>query len=268
MCGDFLSRTYWVRGEGSSSYLSKGSLSITMGSQSTQEKRTTGWAERGGWEENRKKSSDPSVLQNQGRFKEIIKLRLSSQCWTPDSSQVGRTAPNTRGGNSDVSSSSHQGWRVLVWPEGLWNGPVAHWNPRLWVWSHIYEFMAAVPGLRAERRHRSTGFHWVFYKTQHRSYTYSKNNKQTERKRLFFTEHYQTFKISHILCRWWATFAPANSRIYVPIKRPGCKNLLPCSVSEHHLLTFSYQRWIWPCLLKVDDDAALNLLDQWLQTLI
>lgn len=42
MCGDFLSRMYWVSGEGSSSYLSKGSLSITMGSQSTQEKRTTG----------------------------------------------------------------------------------------------------------------------------------------------------------------------------------------------------------------------------------
>lgn len=51
MCGNFLSRIYWVSGEGSSSYLSKGSLSITMGSQSTQEKRTTGWAERGGWQQ-------------------------------------------------------------------------------------------------------------------------------------------------------------------------------------------------------------------------
>lgn len=51
MCGDFLSRMYWVSGEGSSSYLSKGSLSITMGSQSTQEKRTTGWAVRGGCEQ-------------------------------------------------------------------------------------------------------------------------------------------------------------------------------------------------------------------------
>lgn len=49
MCGDFLSKMYWVSGDGSSSYLSKGSLSITMGSQSTQEKRTTGCAERGGW---------------------------------------------------------------------------------------------------------------------------------------------------------------------------------------------------------------------------
>ena len=49
MCGAFLSSTYCVSGEGSSSYLSKGSLSITMGSQSAQEKRTTGWAERGGW---------------------------------------------------------------------------------------------------------------------------------------------------------------------------------------------------------------------------
>lgn len=46
--GDFLSRMYWVRGDGSSSYLSNGSLSITIGSQSTQEKRTTGWATRGG----------------------------------------------------------------------------------------------------------------------------------------------------------------------------------------------------------------------------
>lgn len=41
---------YCVRGDGSSSYLSKGTLSITMGSASTQEKRTWGWAERGGWE--------------------------------------------------------------------------------------------------------------------------------------------------------------------------------------------------------------------------
>lgn len=51
MCGDFLSKTYWVSGDGSSSYLSKGSLSITMGSQSTQEKRTAGCADRGGWEQ-------------------------------------------------------------------------------------------------------------------------------------------------------------------------------------------------------------------------
>lgn len=168
MCGDFLSRTYCVSGEGSSSYLSKGSLSITMGSQSTQEKRTTGWAERGGWEENRKQSSDPSLLQNQGRFKEnqIIKQSLSSLCWPPDYSQAERTATNRGGRNRDVSSASHQGWWILVRPEGLWDGPVAHWNPRLWVWSHIDEFVAAVPGLRAERRHRSTGFHWVFYKTQ------------------------------------------------------------------------------------------------------
>lgn len=48
VCGDFLSRMYCVRGEGSSSYLSKGTLSITMGSASRQEKRTWGWAERGG----------------------------------------------------------------------------------------------------------------------------------------------------------------------------------------------------------------------------
>lgn len=47
--GDFRSKMYWVRGEGSSSYLSKGSLSMTMGSQSTQENLTTGWAVRGGW---------------------------------------------------------------------------------------------------------------------------------------------------------------------------------------------------------------------------
>lgn len=50
LCGDFLSKINWVRGDGSSSYLSKGSLSITIGSQSTQENRTMGWAERGGWE--------------------------------------------------------------------------------------------------------------------------------------------------------------------------------------------------------------------------
>lgn len=55
MWGDFLSRMYWVRGDGSSSYLSNGSLSITIGSQSTQEKRTTGWAVRGGWKKERVK---------------------------------------------------------------------------------------------------------------------------------------------------------------------------------------------------------------------
>lgn len=51
MCGDFLSKINWVSGDGSSSYLSKGSLSITIGSQSTQEKRTTGCAVRGGWKQ-------------------------------------------------------------------------------------------------------------------------------------------------------------------------------------------------------------------------
>ncbi|KAG7256558.1 hypothetical protein CRUP_000163 [Coryphaenoides rupestris] len=40
VCGDFLSRMYCVSGEGSSSYLSKGTLSMTMGSASRQEKCT------------------------------------------------------------------------------------------------------------------------------------------------------------------------------------------------------------------------------------
>lgn len=51
VCGDFLSKMYCVSGDGSSSYLSKGTLSITMGSASRQENRTCGWAERGGWME-------------------------------------------------------------------------------------------------------------------------------------------------------------------------------------------------------------------------
>lgn len=46
--GDFLSRINWVSGEGSNSYLSKGNLSITIGSQSVQENFTTGWDVRGG----------------------------------------------------------------------------------------------------------------------------------------------------------------------------------------------------------------------------
>lgn len=60
ICGDFLSKMYCVSGEGSSSYLSKGTLSITMGSASTQEKRTCGWAERGGWGG----SEEHNVLKN------------------------------------------------------------------------------------------------------------------------------------------------------------------------------------------------------------
>ncbi|TNN36027.1 hypothetical protein EYF80_053811 [Liparis tanakae] len=48
VCGDFLSRMNCVSGDGSSSYLSKGTLSMTIGSESRQEKRTWGWAERGG----------------------------------------------------------------------------------------------------------------------------------------------------------------------------------------------------------------------------
>lgn len=46
--GDFRSRINWVNGEGSNSYLSKGNLSITMGSQSVQENFTTGWDVLGG----------------------------------------------------------------------------------------------------------------------------------------------------------------------------------------------------------------------------
>ena len=45
--GCLLSRMYWVSGEGSSSYLSKGMFSITIGSCGKHEKRTTGWAVRG-----------------------------------------------------------------------------------------------------------------------------------------------------------------------------------------------------------------------------
>lgn len=48
VCGDFLSRMYCVRGDGSSSYLSNGTLSTTIGSASKQENRTIGWAIRGG----------------------------------------------------------------------------------------------------------------------------------------------------------------------------------------------------------------------------
>lgn len=58
--GDFRSKMYCVKGDGSSSYLSKGSLSITIGSQSTQENLTTGWAVRGGWEGSKQRSSAAS----------------------------------------------------------------------------------------------------------------------------------------------------------------------------------------------------------------
>lgn len=73
MCGDFLSKTYWVSGDGSSSYLSKGSLSITMGSQSTQEKRTAGCADRGGCEREREWSEEvwKRVMSSQ---KERVKI--------------------------------------------------------------------------------------------------------------------------------------------------------------------------------------------------
>jgi len=97
MWGDFLSRMYWVSGEGSSSYLSKGSLSITMGSQSPQEKRTTGWAERGGWEEQIEMIRNIHLFDVQPWQQCITKHRrltgnqndrLSSQGWTPDRTMV------------------------------------------------------------------------------------------------------------------------------------------------------------------------------------
>lgn len=51
---------------------------------------------------------------------------------------------------SSTSRSAHQGGRILVGPEGLRDGPVADGNPRLRVGSHVDEFMATVPRLRAE----------------------------------------------------------------------------------------------------------------------
>lgn len=47
--------------------------------------------------------------------------------------------------------TAHQGWRVLVWPERLWYGPVANRDPCLWVWANVDEFVAAMPGLRVKR---------------------------------------------------------------------------------------------------------------------
>lgn len=90
-----------------------------MGSQSTQENRTTGWAERGGWEG--------------GHW---------LQC-----RRVAQTRPEAA---YRVKASAHQSRSVLVWPEGLGDGPVSDGNARLWVWPHVDEFMAAVPRLEVE----------------------------------------------------------------------------------------------------------------------
>ena len=50
--GDFLSKMYWVRGDGSSSYLSNGKLSRTKGSELLHENITLGWASLDGWQTN------------------------------------------------------------------------------------------------------------------------------------------------------------------------------------------------------------------------
>lgn len=47
--GDFLSKIYWVRGDGSSSYLSNGKLSRTNGSELLQENMTLGCASLDGY---------------------------------------------------------------------------------------------------------------------------------------------------------------------------------------------------------------------------
>lgn len=47
--GCFLDKINCVSGHGSNSYLSKGKLSITMGSWLTQENLTVGWAHLGGY---------------------------------------------------------------------------------------------------------------------------------------------------------------------------------------------------------------------------
>ena len=49
MLGFLLPRMYWVRGEGSSSYLSKGKFSTSRGGTSVVSNITTGLASRGGW---------------------------------------------------------------------------------------------------------------------------------------------------------------------------------------------------------------------------
>lgn len=45
---------------------------------------------------------------------------------------------------------AHQSRRVLVWPEGLWYGPMPNWHPCLWVRPHVDEFVATVPRMWAE----------------------------------------------------------------------------------------------------------------------
>jgi len=40
---------YWVRGDGSSSYLSKGNFSTSIGDTSEVLNQTMGWTSRGGW---------------------------------------------------------------------------------------------------------------------------------------------------------------------------------------------------------------------------
>ena len=49
MLGFLLARMYWVRGEGSSSYLSNGKFSTSNGGRSVVSNSSTGWASRGGW---------------------------------------------------------------------------------------------------------------------------------------------------------------------------------------------------------------------------
>lgn len=74
----------------------------------------------------------------------------------------------TTGGKYYESCSAHQGRRVLVGPEGLWDWPVTHRNARLRVGPHIDELVAAVPRLQAEGRQRTNGVRRVFWKKQRR----------------------------------------------------------------------------------------------------
>lgn len=152
MCGDFLSKMNWVSGDGSSSYLSKGSLSMTIGSQSTQEKRTTGWAVRGGWEH--KKHRD--------RFYYI--LRLIPSLWQRPPFRPCVSFFQLINKYKEISA--HQSRWILIGPKRLRYWPMTDRDACFWVGPHVDKFVTAVPRLWREERHRTTRLHRVICKTK------------------------------------------------------------------------------------------------------
>lgn len=81
-----------------------------------------------------------------------------------DRCDISRQIPPQKKKKVQQSVFAHQRRRVLVRPERLRYGPMPNWHPRFGVGAHIDEFVATVPQLWTEGRHRAAWLHWVVFK--------------------------------------------------------------------------------------------------------